>query len=181
MIVDRLAALRRPQLDVRWLVRAVMGLTLALLLFSTLTAFVRANPLPVALGLESRDDYLARRLGIYHLALQGVNELPPGSRVVFLWEPRSYACQVDCWPDALLDRFLHLTYLYPDADSIARAWAADGVTHVLLYQSGMKAIVEAKFDPITPRDLAIMADLQSRHLSPVGEWGDTYVLYRLIP
>jgi hypothetical protein len=179
--LDRLAALRRPHLDVGWLVRAVMSLTLALLLFSTLTAFVRANPLPVALGLEARDDYLARRLGIYHLALQGVNELPPGSRVVFLWEPRSYACQVDCWPDALLDRFLHLTYLYPDADSIARAWAADGVTHVLLYQSGMKAIVEAKFDPITPHDLAIMADLRSRHLSPVGEWGDAYVLYRLIP
>jgi hypothetical protein len=179
--LDRLAALRRPQLDVGWLVRAVMSLTLALLLFSTLAAFLRANPLPVALGLESRDDYLARRLGIYQLALQGVNDLPPGSRVVFLWEPRSYACRVDCWPDALLDRFLHLTYLYPDADAIARAWAQDGVTHILLYRSGMQAIVEAKFDPVTPRDLAIMADLQSRHLSPVGEWGGAYILYRLIP
>jgi hypothetical protein len=179
--LDRLAALRRPQLDVGWLVRAVVSLTLALLLFSTLAAFLRSNPLPVALGLESRDDYLARRLGVYHLALQGVNALPPGSRVVFLWEPRSYACRVDCWPDALLDRFLHLTYLYPDADAIAQAWAADGVTHVLLYELGMKAIAEAKFDPITPRDLAIMDDLQSRHLSPVGEWGDAYVLYKLVP
>ena len=179
--LDRLAALRRPQLNVGWLVRAVMSLTLALLLFSTLAAFLRANPLPVPLGLESRDDYLARRLGIYHLALRGVNELPPGSRVVFLWEPRSYACQVDCWPDALLDRFLHMAHLYPDADAIAQAWAQDGVTHVLLYRLGMQAIVEAKFDPVTPRDLAIMADLQSRHLSPVGEWGDAYVLYRLIP
>jgi hypothetical protein len=72
-----------------------------------------------------------------------------------------------------------LTHLYPDADSIARAWAQDGVTHVLLYRSGMQAIVEAKFDPVTPRDLAIMADLQSRHLSPVGEWGGAYVLYEL--
>jgi hypothetical protein len=179
--LDRLAALRRPQLDVGWLVRAVVSLTLALLLFSTLAAFLRSNPLPVALGLEARDDYLARRLGIYHLALQGVNALPSGSRVVFLWEPRSYACRVDCWPDALLDRFLHMAYLYPDADAIAQAWAQDGVTHVLLYRSGMQAIVEAKFDPVTPRDLAIMADLQSRHLSPVGEWGDAYVLYRLIP
>jgi hypothetical protein len=179
--LDRLATLRRPQLDVGWLVRAVMSLTLALLLFSTLAAFVRSNPLPVALGLESRDDYLARRLGVYHLALRGVNELPPGSRVVFLWEPRSYACRVDCRPDALLDRFLHMAYLYPDADAIARAWAQDGVTHVLLYRSGMQAIVEAEFDPITPRDLAIMADLQSHHLSPVGQWGDAYVLYRLIP
>jgi hypothetical protein len=179
--LDRLAALRRPQLDVGWLVRAVVSLTLALLLFSTLAAFLRSNPLPVALGLESRDDYLARRLGIYHLALQGVNALPSGSHVVFLWEPRSYGCRVDCWPDALLDRFLHMAQLYPDADAIAQAWGQDGVTHVLLYRSGMQAIIEAKFDPVTPRDLAIMADLQSRHLSPVGEWGDAYVLYRLVP
>jgi hypothetical protein len=177
--LDRLATLRRPQLDVGWLVRAVMSLTLALLLFSTLAAFLRSNPLPVALGLESRDDYLARRLGVYHLAIKEVNELPAGSRVVFLWEPRSYACRVDCWPDALLDRFLHLTYLYPDADAIAKAWAADGVTHVLLYRSGMQAIVEAKFDPVTPHDLALLADLQSRHLSLVGEWGDAYTLYEL--
>jgi Dolichyl-phosphate-mannose-protein mannosyltransferase len=179
--LDRLAGLRRPQLDVGWLVRAVVSLTLALLLFSTLAAFLRSNPLPVALGLESRDDYLARRLGVYHLALQGVNALPPGSRVVFLWEPRSYACRVDCWPDALLDRFLHMTQLYSDADAIAQAWVQAGVTHVLLYRSGMQAIVEAKFDPVAPRDLAIMADLQSRHLSPVGEWGDAYALYRLVP
>ncbi len=177
--LDRLAALRRPQLDVGWLVRTVISLTLALLLFSTLAAFLRSNPLPVALGLEARDDYLGRRLGIYQLAMQGVNELPSGSRVVFLWEPRSYACRVDCWPDALLDRFLHMAQLYPDADAIAQAWAQDGVTHILLYRSGMQAIVEAKFDPITPRDLALIADLQSRHLSPVKEWGDAYTLYEL--
>ncbi len=179
--LDRLTTLRRLQLDVGWLVRAVMSLTLALLLFSTLTAFLRANPLPVALGLESRDDYLTRRLGVYQVALTAVNALPPDSHVVFLWEPRSYACRVDCWPDALLDRFLHLAYLYPDADTIARTWAEAGVTHVLLYRLGMEAIVQAGFDPVTPRDLAIMRDLQAHHLSPVGEWGGAYMLYRLVP
>jgi len=131
--------------------------------------------------LESRDDYLTRRLGVYQVALTAVNALPPDSRVVFLWEPRSYACRVDCWPDALLDRFLHLTYLYPDADAIARAWAEAGVTHVLLFQLGMEAIVQAGFDPVTPRDLAIMRDLQAHHLSPIGEWGGAYMLYKLVP
>lgn len=179
--LDRLAILRRRQLAVDWLARAVVSLALALLLFSTLTVFLRIKPLPVALGLESRDDYLARRLGIYHLAMEGVNALPADSRVVFLWEPRSYACRVDCWPDALLDRFLHLTYLHPDADSIARAWREAGVTHVLLYRRGMGAIIEAGFDPVTPRDLAIMDNLQTFHLSPIAEWGDAYLLYELIP
>ena len=118
---------------------------------------------------------------IMTLAIRAVNGLPPDSRVIFLWEPRSYACQVDCWPDALLDRFLHLTYLHPNADAIARAWAEARVTHVLLYRRGMEAIIEDGFDPITSRDLAIMDDLQTHYLSPVGEWGDAYVLYELIP
>jgi 4-amino-4-deoxy-L-arabinose transferase-like glycosyltransferase len=177
--LNRLTVLRRPQLAVDWLARAVISLSLALLLFSSFVAFLRIDPLPVAFGLESRDDYLARRLGVYQLVMQEINALPPDSRVVFLWEPRSYACQVDCWPDALLDRFLHLTYLHHDAGSIAREWQAAGVTHVLLYRQGMQAIIQAGFDPITPRDMAVMQDLQARYLSPIRQWGDAYDLYEL--
>jgi len=178
--LDRLPSLRRPQLDVDWLVRTVISLTLALLLFSTLTTFLRIDPLPVLIGLESRDSYLTRRLGIYQIVMMALNELPSDSQIVFLWEPRSYACRVDCRPDALLDRFLHLTHLYPDADTIARVWEEAGVSHVLLYQGGLEAIVEAEFDPVTPRDLAILEDLRVRHLSLVGEWGDdAYQLYEL--
>jgi len=179
--LDRLTILRRPQLAVDWLARAVVSLTLALLLFSTLTTFLQINPMLVVSGLESRDDYLTRRLGVYQAVIKALNELSSDSRVVFLWEPRSYACEVDCWPDALLDRFLHLTYLYPDAEAIAQAWRDAGVTHVLLYQQGMEAIIEAGFDPVTPRDLVIMNDLQAHHLSPVREWGEFYVLYELVP
>jgi 4-amino-4-deoxy-L-arabinose transferase-like glycosyltransferase len=179
--LDRLVTLRRPQLAIDWLARTVLSLTLALLLFSTVATFLRTNPLPVALGLESRDDFLTRRLGVYQPVIQAVNTLPADAHVTFLWEPRTYGCQVDCWPDALLDRFLHLTYLYPDAASIAKAWKDMGVTHVLLYRRGMEAIVEAGFDPITPRDLAIMQDLQTHYLTPVREWGDIYILYELRP
>jgi hypothetical protein len=177
--LDRLKALRSPHLDVGWLARAVMSLTLALLLFSTLITFLQVNPLPVVLGLESRDDYLARRLGVYHLAMSAVNALPPDSRIVFLWEPRAYACQVDCWPDALLDRFLHLTYLHPDADTIAREWREAGVTHVLLHRLGMEAIIEDSFDPVTPRDLAIMDDLETHYLYKVYDDEVAYALYEL--
>ncbi len=178
--LDRMTILRRPQLALDWLARAVVSLTLALLLFSTLITFLQINPIPVVLGLESRDDYLTRRLGVYQVVMTAVNELSPESQVVFLWEPRSYACQIDCRPDALLDRFLHLTYLYPDAEAIARAWDEAGVTHVLLYRQGMEAIIEAGFDPVTPSDQAIMRDLQTRYLSPVRRWNESYVLYELV-
>ena len=62
--LDRLQYLRRPQLAVDWLARTAVSLTLALLLFSTLTTFLQVNPLPVVLGLESQEAYLARRLGV---------------------------------------------------------------------------------------------------------------------
>jgi hypothetical protein len=177
--LDRLAVLRRPQLAVDWLVRAVVGLTLALLLFSNIAAFLRANPLPVAFGLESRDAYLERRLGAHYLAIRGVNALPADSHVVFLWEPRSYYCRVDCRPDALLDRFLHLASLHPDAAGIAGAWQAEGVTHVLLYRSGFEAIRKAGFDPVGSRETAMLEELQADYLSPIEEWGDAYALYEL--
>jgi len=179
--LDRLTILRRPQLAVDWLARAVVSLTLALLLFSSLTTFLQINPVPVILGLETRDDYLVRRLGTYQLAMVAVNDLPSDSRVVFLWEPRSYSCQVDCWPDALLDRFLHLTYLYPDAASIADAWREEGVTHVLLYRLGMEAILQDEFDPVTPRDLAILEELQASEMEEMSQVGEAYILYRLEP
>ena len=181
--LERLKTLRRPQLDVAWLARVVVSLTLALLFFSMLIRFVQLNPLPSILGLEPCADYLTRRLGWYHVAIEEINqELPSDAVVLFLWEPRSYRCQVECWPDALLDRFLHTTYLYGyDAEAIAAAWRVDGVTHVLLHRAGLASILEAQFDPVTLADLQVLDDLRAHYLSPVDEWGDVYVLYELIP
>jgi hypothetical protein len=109
-------------------------------------------------------------------------ELPRGSVVLFLWEPRSYYCrgEVACLPDALLDRWLHTTHLYgADASAIALSWRKQGVTHVLLYRLGYQAIREAGFDPLTKADMATLDDLQARYLTPVKSWADAYELYAL--
>jgi len=179
--LDRLRMLRRPRLAVDWLARAVVILTLALLLFALLVRFLQANPLPVVLGVESRDDYLARRLGWYYATVETMNrELPPDAVVLFLWEPRTYHCQVECWPDAMLDRFLHTTHLYGyDADTIARTWRAEGFTHVLLYRVGLDYLLEAQFDPITPADLQVLEELQTSYMTLVESFDDVYELYRL--
>jgi hypothetical protein len=181
--LDRLKGLRSPQLDVHWLARAVMSLTLALLLFSVLSRFVEVNPMPVVLGLESRDDYMVRRLGVYYVVIEDMNrELPSDAVVLFLWEPRSYHCHVRCWPDALLDRFLHTVYLYGhDADTIAAAWRAEGVTHVLFHRAGFENILKARFDPVTLADVQTLDDLRAHRLAAVDEWGDAYTLYELVP
>ena len=177
--LDQMQTLRYPRLNVYWLGRAVVSLTLALLLFSTLTWFVQVNPLPVILGLESCDDYLGRRLGWYYVAMEDMNQvLPPDAVVLFLWEPRSYHCRVQCWPDALLDRFLHSTYLYgTDVGTVADAWRAEGVTHVLLCRTGYRAIADAGFDPVTEGDQATLARLLNEQMMRMADFGGAYELY----
>jgi len=181
--VEGLRGLPRLPLNLGWLARVLIVLVLLLNLAEAGLAWVREGPVRVLLGFESREEYLDRRLGWYHVVVESINRtLPPDATVLFLWEPRSYSCAVDCQPDALLDRWLHTTHLYGhDADAIARAWQADGITHVLLYRTGYRAIVEAGFDPVTPQDVVTLQDLEARYLSPVGEWGDAYTLFEVVP
>lgn len=175
-----LRALRRPQLDVNWLILTFFNLTLGLLLLTHLLNFINLNPLPVIIGTESRAQFEGRQLGIYPSVMADLNQLDQTATIQFLWEPRSYACAADCRPDALLDHFLHHTQANElNAPAIARAWQDNGVTHVLLHQTGLNFIVEAKFDPITEADLAILATLQDAHLTPIQTWGEQYILYEL--
>lgn len=196
----RINYLKRPALDLPWLTRIIVAITLLFLLFAAVLNFLAINPLPVLVGLETESDYLVRRLGVYQVVIEeGVNELPPGSQVVFLWETRSYACEMVCHPDPILGRFLHLTqYEEYDAQEIATTWRQEGITHVLLSQDGLNFLLEAaQFNPtgqellfqnpnplatnIGENDLAVLQDLQRNYLNVVEEWGDAYVLYELAP
>jgi 4-amino-4-deoxy-L-arabinose transferase-like glycosyltransferase len=171
------ASLPRRPVDVRWLVRAIVLLVLLLSLFDLGLGWVGQGPQRVLLGFEDRDAYLSRRLGWYFPAVQAVNQLPAESKVLFLWEPRSYHCQVMCVPDALLDRWLHSIHGYGHhADSIASAWQAEGVTHVLMHQTGYEAILEAGFDPLAEDDQVVLVDLLSGMVR-LADFGGVYVLY----
>jgi 4-amino-4-deoxy-L-arabinose transferase-like glycosyltransferase len=179
--LSRIQTLNRPQLQVKWLMYAIISITLALLLFSMFTTFLNNNTLPIVFGLESRKDYLRRRLGWYYVAIEHINqELPPDARVLFLWEPRSYHCQAECWPDAMLDRLPHSAHLYGyDANTIANTWYTEGFTHVLLYQAGLDLLVETHPDPITAQDLQLLDDLKDQHFTLVNDFGSSYELYEL--
>jgi len=179
--VEGLRALSRRSLDLVWVMRAAIVGVLALTLVGVLLSTVQEWPSGVLLGFESREDFLARRLGWYYATVEYMNrELAPDAVVLFLWEPRSYYCAVDCWPDALLDRWLRVTRLHGyDAAAIAAAWRGEGVTCVLLYQAGLEHVLEAGFDPVTPEDLQVLDELKAHHLTLVKDLGAAYELYRL--
>jgi hypothetical protein len=180
-VLDRLKGLRLPGLALDWLARAVVSLTLGILLFSTVIKFVRVSPLAVNLGVESRGEYLGRRLGWYYPTMEHINDaLPQDSVVLFLWEPRSYHCTTHCRPDALLDRWLHTTHIYGhDSEAIASAWRTEGVTHVLLHRTGLNHILERGLDPVTSRDVEVLDELIAQHLSSVEDFGSAYELYSM--
>jgi hypothetical protein len=178
--VDRLALLTRRAFSLQWFVTAVLLLTLGLNTVSSALHFISDSPLPYLAGFESKESYLTRHLGLYYTTVVHINEnLPPSAKILFLWEPRSYYCQRNCWPDALLDKFKHLTYKYHDAEGVAEYLHREGVTHLLLYQTGLEYILEARFDPITPDDVATLTALQEDHLRLIHDEGGAYLLYEL--
>ena len=178
---DSLGRVEWTGFSVRYVIGALMALVFGLTLVSSVLRFVSEEPLGVITGSQSHPRYYELRLGMYGWAMDGINFLPDGSRVVFLWEPRSYACSphIVCEPDAIGDRWWHLRRLGLDASAIAARWRAEGITHVLYFVYGAKVIREGRFDPLTEEDWRELGRLVNEDLEEMESWGEAYALYRL--
>jgi len=161
----------------------------ALILLSNLiyqvSDVVAQRPWRYLLGVETRDEYLDRELGIYWDAIALVNELPADARVLFLWEPRSYHAKPYVDPDAILDRWHHLYQTEGSADAIAHAlYHESQISHILLYDYGMQLVRDERVEGAKPTPAAWAAwdDFADRWLLPLEE-APGYVLYtwRAIP
>lgn len=167
--------------SVRFVVGGVLGFGLALSAVETALSFVAASPIRVLTGQQSEQDYLVGQLGEHALAMSSINQLPAGSQVRFLWEPRSYYCaaHVTCEPDALLDRWWHSRQIHSDLAGIFEEWRAAGVTHVLLFELGAQEIRAAGFDPLSVADWEALDRFAEDYLEPVTLPIRGYSLYRL--
>jgi hypothetical protein len=178
---DSLDRAELPGFSVRYVVGALIALVLVLTLLSSVLTFIADDPLGVITGSESQASYRETRLGLYAWAMDRVNLLPDGSKVMFLWEPRSYACssKIVCEPDAITDRWWHMRRLGMNASEIAAVWRSHGVTHVLYYEYGAQVIRDAKVDPYRADDWSELDRFIDENLEEVENWGEAYVLYRL--
>jgi hypothetical protein len=180
MAVERLALFDVKGFSPQRFVLMALSVTLWLNALSFVISFGVDSPFPYFAGLETREQFLDRHLGDYYRVLSYVNEkLPPSARVLFLWEPRSYYCRRQCSPDAILDRFKHLRFLYGDAESIARYLRAEGFSHVLFHKAGFEQILAARFDPILPEDVETLRTLQEEYWQPLEQISESYVLYEV--
>ncbi len=136
------------------------------------------NPARYLMGIETRVAYLERVMGSHWQAMQALNALPPESQTLLLWEPRSYYAPTSTQPDAILDRWAHLHYLYGDARSIADALRAEGITHILLSTRGMNFVRQSPNPPLllSAESWLVLDEFLETLTVPVMEM-DTYVLY----
>jgi hypothetical protein len=176
-----LGALVTPRFRVRWVAGGLVAVVVCLSAIAFMQAFVAQNPAQVVTGVQSKDEYLAERLGLYYLAMQALNELPSSSRVVFLWEPRSYYCDVVCEPDALLDRWWHLRRTIGSPQAIAAHWRAEGVSHVLVYEAGRQFRQADGYDPFSAEDWIDLSRLIEGELTLVKDLNGAYRLYTIPP
>jgi hypothetical protein len=176
----RLQTLDRPRFSLSAFVRMLVGVALAFNLIAQVLEVLRLNPFGYLVGYESRSAYLGRVLpnGHYQAMMKLEEVLPTSGRVLFLWEPRSYYCPRSAQPDAILDNWAHLMYLYDDADQVADYLRAEGFTHVLLYQWGLDFVVGYGESPLLPEDVDALYAFMNRHVELLETVG-SYKLYRL--
>jgi hypothetical protein len=166
-----------PRFSLSRFVNVAIALVLALTVIDTGLLALEINPMPYLVGLETRAEHLTRRLGAHYAAMQQINkDLPPEAKVVFLWEPRSYYCQRDCRPDSILDEFPHLIYQHGSADTIAQAWRATGVTHVLIHRSGLNFMLNTSPETV---DQTVLSTLEDDYLQEVFDVVGAYQVYAL--
>jgi hypothetical protein len=177
---------RLRMLDTRlFSLRRLIGMSVALVLAANLCyqflGTLRARPLPVLVGAESRDEFLTRNLGAHYRAMQMVNErVPEEGRVLFLWEPRSYYCRRSAQPDAILERWAWLLTQHEHrVEAVAGALVDEGYTHVLLHRSGMEFMRRTGLDPLDDADWAALESFISTYLSQEAAVDDAYDLYAI--
>ncbi len=156
---------------------ALVLLSLSLSLVSGGLKATRYRLVPVLLGLESESSYLFHRLTTLYAASEAARSLAGGSRVLNLWEPRVFYCHPVCRPDAWLDRWYEARRLHTSVGEILEGWRRAGVTHILLYRTGMEFTrdSDARY---AAEDWELLESLLS-NLVPSETFGDSYVLYRV--
>lgn len=181
-IIDDIKMLNHPQFSLNRFINLVLVFVLFFSLLTQINQWLSQNPLLYILGSQTREEYLERTLGSLYTASKTINEtLPSDATVQFLWEPRNYYCNLDCRGDTILDKYAHMEYLHQEPDEIAQALSEDGITHLLVFETGRKFLVDAESPWIIPLNPENYQTFIDEYTKSVANWDDNYILYELVP
>jgi hypothetical protein len=134
---DSLTKINIPKLNIGFMVNVLIIIIITLTIFENTIFVLQRNPLAVAFGLQTRDQYIERVAPSYYDLMQNMDELPADSYVYFLFEPRSYDMPRNIQPDTLVTNFAHDLHLYHTVDDIIQNWKSKGYTHIVVYERGV--------------------------------------------
>ena len=135
------------------------------------------TPGRVTLGTLTRQSYLENTLGNHLRAAQLLETLPPGARILLLWEPRGLYFPLNAQADLWIDRWRTDRRELKTAPAILDRWRSQGFTHVLFYQPGIELIRPQPGQP-SSADWSVLQELLAMLPAPTPV-GDLYHLYPL--
>ena len=139
--------------------------------------FMKVRPLNVAVGLESRDEFLTRMIPAYPMYRFVNQELPPESRVFLIYMKNfTYLCERACYSDAMfeahtLQKILRRSTSPAEVRDLLKTY---GFTH-LLYD---KTYLLSDLSPLSPEEKSLFLSFRESYLALVRQSGE-YRLDRL--
>ena len=132
--------------------------------------FLTVRPLPVAVGLESREAFLSRRIPVYPMYRLINRELPPDSRVFLIYMKNyTYLCEHACYADAMFESYTLQKRLHQTAspEGLRNSLKAEGFTH-LLYD---ERYLLGEPSPLSPEEKLLFAAFRERTLVLIRQNG----------
>lgn len=170
--------MKLPGVRIGRLASILILLVLLLNLIEIGTVAIRAGSLPVVLGIDPPADYLSNNLGPYQDVVETIDRLPEDSKVQMLYETRGLYCAPKCRSDAILAEWKVAYHTHASGEAIFADWASQGITHVLVFDTGVNFFLEMEYVNHTEEELlALIRSVDS--LEMVQQYGNAYTLYRL--
>lgn len=166
------------QVRIRVLVNIFVIMVLAFNSIQLISEVVEKDILPNVFGYQSNQEYLEKNLGWYARAIDDIDMLNQGEKVLFLYEPRGFGCIPICDPDEILDQWKVTIHEINSNEEIITSWKNNGFTHILVYTKGMEFLREEQ-DPHHPLIELDALEKLTTNLPLVANYGDWYKLYFL--
>jgi hypothetical protein len=124
----------KQPLDLYFIVRALVAFTTLLTVVDIVVETSSQRQFDYFAGTITREQYLARNLGLYYDAMQRLEDLPPDSDVLFMWEPKWYACPATlrCTPDVIFDHWSRPLLHGSTPDDVFTSWKQQGIDYLLV-------------------------------------------------
>lgn len=139
---DSLVKFDTSKLRISFLMNGMIAIVIGLTAFENGIFVIQRNPLAVAVGAQSREQYIRRVAPSYIALMENMDELPPDAYVYYLFDLRFYDMPRNVQTDILISNFVHDLYLYKSPDGIIKNWKTKGYTHILIYETGHQFVLD---------------------------------------